>query len=70
MGRHKRERTAQIQRIGKNIVMAEQAQNASEQHSFNRLIRQGVIVRDETEEKSMLKKSRGGVGEATPSKCY
>ena len=49
MGKHKRERTEQIQRIGKHIIMTEQAQNANEQHRFNKLVRQGVIVRDETE---------------------
>ncbi len=43
MGKHKRERTEQIQRI----ITTEQAQNASEQHCFNKLVRQGVIVRDE-----------------------
>lgn len=52
MGKPKRERTEQIQRIGRDIIMREQAQNASEQHSLDSLIRQGVIVRDETEDKA------------------
>ena len=67
MGKHKRERTEQIQRIGKHIIMAEQAQNAIEQHCFNKLVRQGVIVRDETKEKETPFLSRGaGSGKPPP----
>lgn len=46
MGKSKTERTEQIQRIGRDIIMREQADNAIEQHNFSRLVRQGFIVKD------------------------
>lgn len=51
MGKPKTERTKQIQRIGKDIIIREQAQNAIEQHNFDRLVRQGFIVKDTQDEK-------------------
>jgi hypothetical protein len=51
MGKAKTERTEQIRRIGKGIVIREQAQNAIEQHNFERLVQQGFIVKDTQDEK-------------------
>ena len=45
------QRTEQVQRIGKGIVTRGQADNAIEQHNFDRLVRQGLIVRDTQDEK-------------------
>lgn len=51
MGKPKQERTEQIKRIGKSIIMREQVQNSIEQHNFDSLVRRGIIVKDIQDEK-------------------
>jgi len=50
MGKHKRnkrrERTEQLLQQAYRFLMNEQAQNAIEQHNFDKLVRQGIIVRE------------------------
>lgn len=43
MGKHKTQRTDDLQHTGKRIVIAGEVQNIIEQHNFDRLIEQGVI---------------------------
>lgn len=69
MGKPKQERTEQIKCIGQGIIIAEQAQNAIEQHNFDRLVRNGVIV-DMDRQRIDCFASRGRVGEAYPGSGY
>ncbi len=48
MGRHKRERTEQLVNAVNNRYYRETAQNEIEQHNFEKLIRSGFIVKQET----------------------
>ena len=63
MGKSKKDRTGQVIDAGKRIVLAGQIQNTLEQRRFDRLVAQGVIVKD-------CLKSRPGVGEAGGAGCY
>ena len=42
----KRERTEQLKKAAIEFLLLEQAQNDIEQHNFNKLVRQGIIVRE------------------------
>jgi len=44
MGKHKTQRTEALQQAGKRIIIAGEVQNAIEQHNFNRLVKNGVII--------------------------
>lgn len=44
MGKHKTQRTDELQQTVKNYLIAEQAQNHIEQHNFDRLVRNGALV--------------------------
>ena len=47
MGRKKkRERTEQLKKEAMKLLLWETAQNEIEQYNFNKLIRQGIIVRE------------------------
>jgi len=48
MGEHKRERTEQLINAVNNRYYQEVVQNEIEQHKFNKLIRSGFIVKQET----------------------
>jgi len=43
MGRAKKERTEQLKRATIDYLRREQAQNAIEQHNFDKLVKSGVI---------------------------
>ena len=44
MGKHKTQRTDELRQAAKRCVIAEEAQSHIEQHNFNNLIAQGVII--------------------------
>lgn len=46
MGKPKTERTEKLRQAARRYIIAEQAQNAIEQHNFDRMIWQGIIVED------------------------
>lgn len=45
MGKHKKERTNQLKMNARSRYYREVAQNEIEQHNFDKLIKQGVIVK-------------------------
>ena len=47
MGKAKTQRTQALIQAARRRVLAEQVSNSIEQHNFDRLVRQGIIVRDE-----------------------
>lgn len=42
-----RERTTQVIEAGKRVMIADEIRKVLEQHKFDRLVRSGVIIRDE-----------------------
>lgn len=46
MGKHKTQRTDERIQAAKRYVIAEEVSNRIEQHNFDRLVEQGVIVED------------------------
>lgn len=63
MGKPKQERTEQIKRVGKNIIIREQVQNSIEQHNFDRLVENGVIVEERDSFLGQgMGSGRGGLG--------
>lgn len=69
MGKHKTQRTEALQQAGKRIIIAGEVQNRIEQHNFDSLVRNGVIIEAQAEE-SMLNSKGGGVGEGRGSVGY
>ena len=61
MGKHKTDRTDEIKQAARRCVIAEEAQNHIEQHNFDRLVAQGVIVEGGASEKRIAPQG-GGVG--------
>jgi len=45
MGKPKTQRTDELRQTARRYVIAEEAQNHIEQHNFDRLVAQGVIIR-------------------------
>ncbi len=45
MGKHKTQRTDRLKQFTMQYLAAEQAQNHNEQHNFDKLVAQGVIVK-------------------------
>ena len=44
MGKHKTQRTDELRQAERRYIMAEQSQNHIEQHNFDRLVAQGILV--------------------------
>ena len=63
MGSHKTQRTQELRQAAERYVIAEEVQNHIEQHNFDRLVRNGVIIEAQTEG-SMLYSEGAGSGEA------
>lgn len=49
MGKHKTERTEQLKQAARQYAIGRQVQDIIEQHNFNRLVAQGVIVEADVE---------------------
>ena len=62
MGKHKTDRTQQLYAAARRYTLAQQANRAIEQHNFDKLIRQGVVVLDRQAEASMLNTEGRGRG--------
>ena len=60
MGKHKTDRTQQLHEAARRYTLAQQATRAIEQHNFDKLIRQGVVVLDRHTIQSMLNKEGQG----------
>jgi len=45
MGKHKKERTTELVEFTKDRYLSEIAQNNIEQHRFEQLVKQGVIIK-------------------------
>ena len=67
MGKHKTERTDELRQAAKRIAIAGEVQNHIEQHNFDRLVRNGVIVEAQAENRLLnfegTESVRPGLGE-------
>ena len=68
MGKHKTRRTNELRSAAKRYIIAEEAQNCIEQHNFDRLVRNGVIIEAQAE-KSMLNFEGAGSGKGWPRRA-
>ena len=66
MGKHKTQRTQELRQAAKRYIVAEQAQNHIEQHNFDRLVENGVIIEAQAERDSFfyagVGSGKGGLG--------